>query len=66
MQVATYDIFKKDAAALVWVEAVQDLPSAEQRVKELAQRSQAEYVIFDQRKQQIVSMFNGSQDRLKE
>ena len=58
MQLATYDIFKKDAAALVWVEAVQDLPSAEQRVKELAQRSEAEYVIFDQRKQQIVSMFD--------
>ena len=57
MQLALYDIFKKDAAALVWVEAVHDLPSAEQRVKELAQHSHAEYVIFDQRKQQIVGTF---------
>jgi hypothetical protein len=57
MQLALYDIFKKDAAALVWVEAVHDLASAEQRVKELAQNSHAEYVIFDQRKQQIVGTF---------
>lgn len=62
MLVASYDIFKKDSAALVWVEAVQDLPSAERRVKELAQRSHAEYVIFDQRKQQIVSTFEASRD----
>jgi hypothetical protein len=60
MQVATYDIFKKDAAALVWVEAVADLQSAERRVQELALRSQAEYVIFDQKKQQIVSTFDAT------
>jgi hypothetical protein len=59
MQLASYDIFKKDSAALVWVEAVHDLEAAERRVKELAQRSHAEYVIFDQRKQQIVSTFEG-------
>ena len=65
MQVASYDIFKKDAAALVWVEAVQDLKSAEQRVRELAQRSHAEYVIFDQRKQQIVGTFEGAKKGLE-
>lgn len=52
---AAYDIFKKDAAALVWVEAARDLPSAELRVKELAQRGHGEYVIFDQQNQRIVS-----------
>lgn len=61
MQVASYDIFKKDSAALVWVEAVQDLQSAERRVQELAQRSHAEYVIFDQRKQQIVGTLDASE-----
>jgi hypothetical protein len=65
MQLALYDIFKKDAAALVWVEAVHDLPSAEQRVKELAQHSHAEYVIFDQRKQQIVGTFAAAHANLQ-
>jgi hypothetical protein len=60
MLLASYDIFKKDSAALVWVEAVKDLPAAERRVKELAQCSHAEYVIFDQRKQQIVGTFASS------
>jgi hypothetical protein len=57
MVLAPYDIFRKDSAALVWVEALQDLESAERRVKELAQRSHGEYVIFDQTKQRIVSTF---------
>jgi hypothetical protein len=60
MQVASYDIFKKDAAALVWVEAVPDLQSAERRVQELARRGHGEYVIFDQKKQQIVSTFDAT------
>ena len=57
MMVASYDIFRKDAAALVWIEAVEDLQYAEQRAKELAQRSHGEYLIFDQRRQKIVSTF---------
>src|SRR5579864_5549965 len=44
-----YDILKKDAAALVWVEAVADLELAKLRVRELATRTEGEYVIFDQR-----------------
>lgn len=60
MQVASYDIFKKDSAALVWVEAVPDLQSAERRVQELARRGYGEYVIFDQKKQQIVSTFDAT------
>jgi hypothetical protein len=54
----SYDILKKDAAALVWVEAVDDLELAKLRVRELATRTEGEYVIFDQRTRQIVARFN--------
>ena len=59
MVLAAYDIFKKDAAALVWVEAVSDLESAERRIGELAQGSHGEYVIFDQKAQKIVGIREG-------
>ncbi|HLZ90630.1 MAG TPA: hypothetical protein VKQ28_02860 [Candidatus Acidoferrum sp.] len=49
-----YDILKKDAAELVWIEAVRDLATAKVRIKELAAGSQAEYVVFDQRTRKIV------------
>jgi hypothetical protein len=55
MPLPLFDILKKDAAALVWIEAAHDLESATSRVKELAAASHAEYVIFDQRSHQIVS-----------
>jgi hypothetical protein len=58
MALPAYDILKKDAAALVWVEAVQDLESAKLRIKELAARCEAEYVIFDQRNREIVDRLN--------
>jgi hypothetical protein len=51
----SYDILKKDAAALVWVEAVNDLEAAKVRIQQLAARSEGEYVIFDQRTRQIVA-----------
>jgi hypothetical protein len=54
MRSAAYDILKKDAAALVWVEAVYDLETAKLRIKELAATSEGEYVIFDQRTRTIV------------
>jgi len=54
MALPPYDILKKDAAALVWVEAVDDLDTAKLRVKELSAKSQGEYVIFDQRTRQII------------
>jgi len=53
-----YDIMKKDAAALVWVEAAEDLELAELRIKELATRCEAEYIIFDQRTSEIVGRLN--------
>ena len=52
-----YDILKKDAAALVWVEAVQDLETARLRIKQLASGTNAEYVVFDQRTRKIVIDF---------
>ena len=55
MLFAAYDILKKDAADMVWVEAVHDLQTAKLRVKELAAGSHGEYVIFDQRTRKIVA-----------
>ena len=57
MLLPAYDILKKDAAALVWVEAMDNLQSAKLRIRELAARSEGEYVIFDQRTRQIVDRF---------
>jgi len=54
----SYDILKKDAAALVWVEAVNDLEAAKVRIQQLAARSEGEYVIFKQRTRQIVARIN--------
>ena len=56
----SYDILKKDAAALVWVEAVNDLEIAKLRIQELAARSEGEYVIFDQRTRQIVARIDAT------
>ena len=55
-----YNILKKDAAELVWLEAAYDLETAKSRVKEIAARSDGEYVIFDQRTRRIVASFNAS------
>jgi hypothetical protein len=54
---AAYDILKKDAAELVWLEAAHDLEAAKSRVKELAARASGEYVIYDQRTRRIVASF---------
>jgi hypothetical protein len=58
MAVPAYDILKKDAAALVWIEAAQNLEFAKLRIKELAARHEAEYIIFDQRTGEIVGRLN--------
>jgi hypothetical protein len=55
MLCAAYDILRKDATDMVWVEAIHDLESAKSRVRELAAGSNAEYVIFDQRTRKIVA-----------
>jgi hypothetical protein len=61
MLCAAYDILRKDATDIVWVEAVHDLEAAKSRVKELAARSNEEYVIYDQRARRIVA--DGSSPR---
>jgi hypothetical protein len=53
-----YDILKKDAATLVWIEAVHDLEIAKARILELAARSRGDYVIFDQRTRKFVGDFS--------
>jgi len=55
---AAYDILKKEAATLVWVEASFDLEGARSRVKELVANSRDVYVIFDQRTRQIIANGN--------
>ena len=53
-----FDILRKaDAANFEWVEAVQDLQSAEVRVRELQALSPGEYAVFSQRTKQIVARF---------
>ena len=54
MPLPAYDIFKKDAAAMIWVEAIEDLESAKMRVRELSRDSNTEYAIFDQHTRQVV------------
>lgn len=47
---------KEDSLGVsVWVEAVQDLETAKLRIKELAKNSSAQYFIFSQETQEIVS-----------
>ena len=54
MQLTPYDIFKKDDYdALVWVQAVPDLQTASERIRELRDSLGGTYVVFDQRTQQI-------------
>jgi hypothetical protein len=56
MIAAPYDIFRKDLLGTpVWIEAVQDLETAELHVAELAGRSPGEYFVFCQQSQRIVS-----------
>jgi hypothetical protein len=52
----TYDIFKRRGENLVWVEAVSDLDTANARINELQKSSDEEYVVFDQKNQQIVTV----------
>jgi hypothetical protein len=61
---AAYDILKKDAATLIWVEAVYDLETAKLRVRELVASSQGEFVIFDQRTRQIIMNGNSASTRV--
>jgi hypothetical protein len=51
----TYDILKRrDDGTLAWVEAVPDLDTANAHIKELHNKSGEEYVVFDQKAQELV------------
>jgi hypothetical protein len=63
MLLPPYDILKKDAAALVWIEAAEDLECAKLRIKQLAARCEAEYIIFDQRSSEVVARLDASPTR---
>ena len=58
-----YDILRKDAAELVWLEAASDLETAKSRVKEIAAGYDGEYVIYDQRSRRIVASFTAPSAR---
>jgi len=60
MHTPVYDILKKEGLALVWVEAAFDIGAAKARVEELTDQSLGEYVVFDQRIQQIVANLDSS------
>jgi hypothetical protein len=51
----SFDIFKRDEASEIWVEAVRDLATAKSRLIELAAEVPGQYVIFSQRSGRMVS-----------
>jgi hypothetical protein len=55
----TFVILKRlDLVNLGWLEVVQDLQTAEDRIQELQACSRGEYVVFSERTQQIVARVN--------
>jgi hypothetical protein len=56
MNDSPYDLFRRDLLGTpVWMEAVQDLETAKDRMIALAGRSPGEYFVFCQESQEIVS-----------
>jgi hypothetical protein len=61
MLTAIYDIFKKEGIHLVWVEAAYNFEAAKSRIDELKRQSRGEYVVFDQRRRQMIAeVYNSS------
>jgi hypothetical protein len=55
MRAPHLDILKRQKdGSFVWIEAVSDLRVAEERISHLAVAHPGEYVVFDQRSQEIV------------
>ena len=50
-----YDIFRRDSAGEVWIEAVRDLETAKSRIIELAADQPGQYVVFNHRNGRMVS-----------
>jgi hypothetical protein len=58
---STFDILEKiDEVNFRWLEAMQDLQSANSRIEERQALSPGEYVVFDRRTQQIVAKSNST------
>jgi hypothetical protein len=55
MSLPAYEIFKKEQTDFTWVGAAQELESAKKRIKELSGHSDAEFVVFDQRRWSQIS-----------
>ena len=45
--VGTYDIFKKEAGHTIWVEAVEGLEQAKQRLSQYRRESEEEFLVWD-------------------
>ena len=59
MKIPPLDIFRKNASSdLTWIEASFDAEAAKLRIKELLHGSDDEYIIFDQRINQVVAVVN--------
>jgi hypothetical protein len=56
--VLKYDIFKKTENSVVWVEAVEDIVTAKNRLISLASGRTADYRIWDSSKQQFIDQLD--------
>jgi hypothetical protein len=56
MEIARFDIFKKTASDLRWIEASFDVNAAKIRIRELARDLEAEFIVLDQRINEIVAV----------
>ena len=56
METARFDIFKKTASDFRWIEATFDVNAAKIRISELARDSEGEFIVFDQRINEIVAV----------
>ena len=55
MQIASFDLFRKDAEGnAVWLDCTPDLVTARDRLTQLAIGVPGEYFVFDQSRQRIV------------
>jgi hypothetical protein len=60
MLAAVYDILRRDGLDLVWIEAAYNFEAAKSRIDELRRQSRGEYVVFDQRKRQMIAEVDSS------
>ena len=59
MILSAYHILKKQGTDFVWMDAAKDIDSAKKRVNELSRDGNTEFVVFNERTQQVVASFDG-------